>query len=446
MKYIKFTILVAIGLIATSLGSIFSSSVIAIAQEKYSELQTFSKVLNIVQQYYVDKEQVEVDRLIQGAIKGMLGELDPHTNYLKKEIFKEFERETTGEFSGLGVEISVQDEVLTVISPIEDTPAYNAGIKAGDKIIGIDDKTTKGLNLIEAAQLIKGKNGTVVNLKIFRKGAKEPMTIAVKRAKIKIKSVKYTNLEGGYAYIRLTSFIERSARDFKKAIDTHIKNHKELKGIIIDLRNNPGGLLSQAVKISDLFLEEGIIVSTIGRNQNEREVEKATKKNTYKDIRIIVLVNEASASASEIVAGALKDHQRAVIMGQRTFGKGSVQSVIKLGDGSGIKLTIARYYTPQGTSIQATGIVPDIELENVDPDAYEKAIIKSKTRREADIEGHLKNKDEVEYQPFNPSDVFWLDKDGKKKKLTAKQKLIKNDYQIFQAYNYLKAWKVFESH
>tara|TARA_B100001248_G_scaffold261136_1_gene251312 strand:+ start:13067 stop:14404 length:1338 start_codon:yes stop_codon:yes gene_type:complete len=445
MKYIKISILTVLALVAVSLGSLFSTSVLSYAQEKYTELQTFSKVLNIVQEYYVEK--VEVKRLVQGAIKGMLSELDPHTNYMNKEIFKEFEKETTGEFSGLGVEISVQDEILTVISPIEDTPAYKAGIKAGDKIVSIDGKSTKGLNLIEAAQLIKGKLGTSVELKIFRKGQKEPLTIHVKRARIKIKSVKYTDLEDGYAYIKLTSFIDNSYRDFKKVINSHTKKDAKLKGLIIDLRNNPGGLLTQAIKISDLFLNEGVIVSTIGRNEKEKEVVYATPDDTLKEPPIIVLVNEASASASEIVAGALKDHKRAVIMGQRTFGKGSVQSVIKLGDGSGLKLTVARYYTPSGTSIQATGIVPDIELEHVDSKAFQKAIVKSKAKREADIEGHLKNDNEKKYESFNPSDLFWLESDkDNNKKLTAKQKLLKNDYQIFQAYNYLKAWKVFENH
>jgi carboxyl-terminal processing protease len=444
--YTRLAFITMIGFVGIILGSMSSKTILAIAQEKYSELQTFSKVLNLVQQYYV--EEVKVSKLIQGAIKGMLNELDPHTSFMSADLFKEFESETSGEFAGLGVEISVQDEILTVISPIEDTPAYKAGILAGDKIVSIDGKSTKGLNLVEAAHLIKGKIGSIVKLNVYRKGFDKPKEFPIKRSIIKIKSVKYTDLEEGYAYIKLTSFIENSGGEFEKALSNHTKKYKNTKGLIIDLRNNPGGLLTQAVEISDLFLGEGVIVSTIGRNKKEKETISAKKDGTVSDFPIIVLQNEASASASEILAGALKDHKRAVIMGQRSFGKGSVQSVIKLGDGSGLKLTVARYYTPSGISIQGSGIEPDVTLENVNTEAYEKAIIKSNARREADIEGHLVGDLEKKKQPeqFNPGDVFW----GKTEvpeggKISAKDALINKDFQLLQAYNYLKAWRVFKN-
>ncbi|MCB0348441.1 MAG: S41 family peptidase [Bdellovibrionales bacterium] len=445
--YARLAFIVLIGFVGIILGSMSSKTIMAVAQEKYSELQTFSKVLNLVQQYYV--EEVQVSKLIQGAIKGMLNELDPHTSFMSADTFKEFKNETSGEFAGLGVEISVQDEILTVISPIEDTPAFKAGVQAGDKIVSIDGKSTKGLNLVEAAQLIKGKIGTIVKLNIFRKGFEKPKEFPVKRSIIKIKSVKYTDLEDGYAYVKLTSFIEKSADDFGKAVSNHAKKYKGTKGLIIDLRNNPGGLLTQAVGIADLFLSEGVIVSTIGRNKKEKEVISAKKDGTFPDFPIIVLQNEASASASEILAGALRDNKRAVIMGQRSFGKGSVQSVIELGNGSGLKLTVARYYTPSGVSIQASGIVPDITLENVNNEAYEKAIIKTNSRRESDIEGHLEGdleKKMKEAKDFNPSDVFWtkneLPSEGKTSK---RNELLRKDFQLLQAYNYLKAWRVFKN-
>ncbi len=445
--YSRLTFITLIGFVGIILGSMSSKTIMAVAQEKYSELQTFSKVLNLVQQYYV--EEVQVSKLIQGAIKGMLNELDPHTSFMSADTFKEFKNETSGEFAGLGVEISVQDEILTVISPIEDTPAFKAGVQAGDKIVSIDGKSTKGLNLVEAAQLIKGKIGSIVKLNIYRKGFEKPQEFPVKRSIIKIKSVKYTDLEDGYAYVRLTSFIEKSADDFEKAVQNHTKKYKGTKGLIIDLRNNPGGLLTQAVGISDLFLDKGIIVSTIGRNKKEKEVISAKKDGTFPDFPIIVLQNEASASASEILAGALRDNKRAVIMGQRSFGKGSVQSVIELGNGSGLKLTVARYYTPSGVSIQASGIVPDVTLENVNNEAYEKAIIKTNSRRESDIEGHLEGDQEKkmkEAEAFNPSDVFWSKNEMPAEGKTSKRnELLRKDFQLLQAYNYLKAWRVFKN-
>lgn len=415
----------------------------AFAQERYSELQNFSKVLNLIQQYYV--EEVNTKKLIYGAIKGMLRELDPHTNFMPPEIFKEFETETSGEFGGLGIEISIQNGVLTIISPIEDTPAWEAGIKAGDKVIAVDNKSTKGLSLAEASLLMRGKKGSKVVLKIIRDNEESPREISITRGSVKIRSVKYTNLEEGYAYVRITSFIENTAKDLEKIINDHIKKNGKVEGLLIDLRRNPGGLLDQAVKVSDMFLKDGIIVSTIGRIKNEKEVTKATKKTNAFDFPIVVLLNEYSASASEIVSGALQDNKRALIVGKRSFGKGSVQSVIRLGDGSGLKLTVARYYTPSGISIQAEGIKPDIEIDDVDPEAFGKAIIKSKATREQDMLGHLKGdrEKETENNSNEEGPLAWWKNVGEKKEeqLSAKDKLFKSDYQAYQAFSYLKAWK-----
>jgi len=424
------------------------SMLAAQAEEKYSDLQNFSKVLNLVQQYYV--EEVDSKKLIYGAIKGMLHELDPHTNFLPPEIFKDFETETSGEFGGLGIEISVQNNVLTIISPIEDTPAWEAGIKPGDKIIAVDGNSTKGLSLVEASQFMRGKKGSKTTLTIVREGHDEPFDVAITRGNVKIKSVKPTDLEDGYHYVKITSFIENTSHDLEKALDDAQK--KKIKGLIIDLRRNPGGLLDQAVKVSDLFITDGVIVSTIGRDTKNKEVAMASKRSKFTDFPLIVLVNEYSASASEIVAGALQDNHRAIVMGQRSFGKGSVQSVIKLGDGSGLKLTVARYYTPSGRSIQAEGITPDIEVEEVDTDAFAKAIIKSKSTREKDMAGHLlsekektEKKRDSKYLSAKEANLtaWWKETSSKKEELKSpKEKLLGADYQVYQAYNYLKAWKL----
>lgn len=427
----------------------------AFAQDRYADLQNFTKVLNLIEQYYV--EEVDTKKLIYGAIKGMLRELDPHTNFMPPDIFKDFETETSGEFGGLGIEISVTNGILTIISPIEDTPAWEAGIKAGDKVIAVDGHSTKGLSLVEASQLMKGKRGTKVVLRIVRENEDEPRDISITRGSVKVKSVKYMNLDDGYAYVKITSFIENTAKDLEKVIDNHIKNNKKMEGLIIDMRRNPGGLLDQAVKVSDMFLKDGTIVSTIGRAKKDKEVSSATKKGRFTDFPVIILVNEYTASASEIVSGALQDNKRALIVGQRTFGKGSVQSVVKLGDGSGLKLTVARYYTPSGISIQAEGIKPDIEIEDVDPEAFAKSVLKSKATREKDIAGHLKGDREKEndkaekkldLKPKDPTNAlaWWKDVGNKKdENLTAKEKLFKNDYQVYQCFSYLKAWKTLKA-
>ena len=431
---------------ALAMGLVNMTSLSSYAKERYQKLQLFAKVLNYIQQYYV--EEVDATKLIYGGIKGMLEELDPHTNFLPPEIYKEFESETSGEFGGLGIEITLKDEVLTVISPIEDTPAWEAGLQSGDKIVRINGESTKGLSLVEAAQKMKGKQGSTVTLGIFREGFDEPKDFKIKRGVVRIRSVKYTDLGQGYAYLRITSFIENTDRDLQELLKDHKKNNKEqgLKGVVIDLRKNPGGLLDQAVKVSDAFLEKGTIVSTIGRNQKEKEVLYAKKAGTFEPFPVVVLIDEYSASASEIVAGALQDNKRALIMGQRSFGKGSVQSVVKLGDGSGLKLTVARYYTPNGRSIQSEGIVPDVKIDNLSKEVLAKARVQRKVKREKDIKGHLLGDQEKVKEPKqkgkgNAIDFWWAtDQSKSNKQLSPAEKLLTEDFQVLQAFNYLLAW------
>jgi carboxyl-terminal processing protease len=431
----------AIMLCMTVLGFSIVSWKLFAAEDRYLNLQIFAKVLNIVQQYYV--EPVDTQKLIYGGIKGMLRELDPHTNFLPPDMYKEFETETSGEFGGIGIEITMEDGLLTIISPIEDTPAWKAGIEPGDKVVEIDGFSTKGMSLVDAAQKMKGKNGTKIRLGIMRDNFEEPKTFSIVRDIVKVKSVKFVDLEDGYGYIRLTSFIENSGAELRKKVAEFKAKNKNIRGLILDLRRNPGGLLDQAIQISNLFLDKGVIVSTIGRDKNKKEVTLAKPNGAYTDFPIIVLINEYSASASEIVAGALKDNKRALIMGKRSFGKGSVQSVVKMGDGSGLKLTVARYYTPSGVSIQAEGITPDVEVEDVDTDSLGKAVISKSVKREADIQGHLQGDAEKQARSMSKSSTWWKKFDAKGR--TEKADLLGKDYQVSQAYNYIKAWKVFKS-
>jgi carboxyl-terminal processing protease len=441
-------------LIALSVGIVFGGKpILTFAEDRYTELQTFSKILSLTQQYYVD--EIDTKKLISGAIKGMLRELDPHTSYMPPEAFKEFESETSGEFGGLGIEISIANNVLTIISPIEDTPAWKAGIKPGDKIVAINGESTKGFSLVDASNSLKGKDGVKVTLSIVREGSDKPLDIVITRGRVKIKSVKTTKLDDGFIYIKITSFIENTGADLEKVLtDFKSKNNGNIEGVLIDLRRNPGGLLEQAIRVSDLFIKEGVIVSTIGRDPKNKEISYATKKAPFGDVPIVVLMNEYSASASEIVAGALQDNKRAVIVGERSFGKGSVQSAIKLGDGSGLKLTVARYYTPSGISIQSEGIKPDIQIEDIDAEVFAKAINKRESYREKDIAGHLKGDKEKQAEKANnmpttieKSTVAWWKDIGSKKEaeLNDKEKLFKTDYQAYQAFSYLKAWKTLKN-
>ncbi len=353
--------------------------------ETYEELRVFSEVLSLIQKNYV--EDTENKDLVYGAIRGMLNTLDPHSAFMSPDMYKEIQIDTRGEFGGLGIQIGIRDSRLTVIAPIEDTPAARAGILAGDAIIKVDDTSTKDMSLKDAVQQMRGLKGTQVTQTVAREGAEEPLVFELTRETIRIDSVKSEVLEGEIGYIRLTQFQERSGKDMSKAM-------KEVMGggatsLILDLRNNPGGLLNAAIEVTDLFIpSEKTVVSVKGRNPEEDTDDYLSKRNSpYGEFNMIVLVNGGSASASEIVAGALQDYDRAVVLGTQTFGKGSVQTILQLTDGSGLRLTTAKYYTPSGRSIQNVGITPDIIVEALPPSegAGVSAI------READLEGHLGN-------------------------------------------------------
>ena len=340
----------------------------------YKELKLFRQVMEIVRKNYV--KEVTDKELIQGAISGMLQSLDPHSSYLTEDMFKELQVETKGEFGGLGIEITLDGGILTVVSPIEDTPAFKAGIKPGDKIIKINGEPTKSITLHSAVQQMRGPKGTKVTLTIMREGFKKLKDFTITRDIIHVHSVKKEALEPGYGYVKIVSFQETTDTDLMAAIkdlennDTSKsadkkgkKDDPSMKGMILDLRNDPGGLLDQAVKVANLFIDKGLIVYTDGRVKDQRMEFRASPAGTHYKFKLAVLINEGSASASEIVAGCLQDHDRALIFGTKSFGKASVQTIIPLDNGSGLRLTTAYYYTPKGRHIQKTGILPDVDLK-----------------------------------------------------------------------------------
>jgi carboxyl-terminal processing protease len=440
------------------------------ANDRYENLELFQKVLHFVETNYVD-DNIKTKDLVYGALKGMMETLDPHSNFLPPDVWKDMKIDTSGKFGGLGIEIGMKDSILTIIAPIEDTPAWKAGLKPNDRIVKIDGESTKGMNLVEAVNKMRGKKGTDVSLSVYREGWDKIRDISVTRDIIKIQSVKSEMLEPGFGYVRLTSFNESAAADMKKAIDGLQKKGK-LKGLVFDMRMNPGGLLDQAVDVSSLFIDEGVVVSTIPRNKDQKEVKYAKKGMAYKDFPVVVLVNSSTASAAEIVSGALQDHHRAVIMGQTTFGKGSVQTVVELGNDVGLKLTIARYYTPSGRSIQDRGVQPDILLDDYDPKLLSEAKRKGEVFREVDLKGHMANPDGVEDN--NTAENLTNTKkagDYKKEELESLTKKkdknskgdkkddtsnslddemspmkfnAKEDYQVREAVNYLKGFEVFK--
>src|SRR5216684_466408 len=350
-------IAIALGVCVFVIGDLAVRRAQALPDDTYKELQTFANVLAIVQKNYV--EPASTKRLINGAISGMLGSLDPHSAYLTPDLYRDLEVETRGSFGGLGIEITIKNDLLTVVAPIEGTPAYQAGIKAGDQIIKINDDFTKGMALTDAVKLMRGPRGSKIHLTIHRDSVPDLFTVAVTREVIKIQSVKTKNLKDGYAYIRITTFQDGTSDDVEKAMAKFQKeNHGRIKGLVLDLRDDPGGLLNQAVRVSDEFLDGGLIVYTQGRLESQQQKYFAHKKKDSQDYPMVVVVNGGTASASEIVAGALQDQRRAIIEGTQTFGKGSVQTILPLDDNSALRLTTARYYTPNGRSIQAVGITP----------------------------------------------------------------------------------------
>jgi len=382
------------------------------AAANYEQLKKFSKIMEMVRRSYV--EEVSDEKLIDGALSGMLSSLDPHSVYLDKEMYKQMQVDTTGKFGGLGIEIAKADGGIRIVAPIEDTPADRAGVHAGDIIIKIDDMLSRDMSLPEAVKLMRGKPGTAIELTIFRQGEAQPLVIRIVRDIIKVKSVKHDFVAPGYAYMRITQFQERTAELLKKDVmELKKKAGGKLYGAVLDLRNNPGGLLDQAVAVSDLFLDHGGIVSTKSRTGRNLSF-KAKAGDVLDGVALVVLINNGSASASEIVAGALKDNHRAVLIGERSFGKGSVQSVVGLPDGSAIKLTTALYFTPSGASIQATGIEPDVLVKAVRvarKDAVKDNQKEKKRTRifERDLKGHLKNagrKKSTEHVQGTPSETM----------------------------------------
>jgi len=436
------------------LGSYGDSQVAALDKSNYKALRTFTEVLDIVEKNYVEK--VDMNTLVKEAINGMIKSLDPHSAFMTVEMFKELEVETKGSFGGIGIEITMQKDVLTVVSPIEDTPAFNAGIKAGDQIIMIDGQYTRDLTISDAVKKLRGKDGTKVTLTIMRDGQDKPKDYALVRAIIKVKSVKMKLLEKNIGYVRLAAFQERTTGDLKKALGELATQTPPVQGIVLDMRNNPGGLLNQAVEVSDLFMKSGTIVSTRGRTKNTESNAVARDNGDEPTCPMVILVNEGTASAAEIVAGALQDNGRALIIGTQTFGKGSVQTVIPLEDGSALKLTTAQYYTPNGRSIQAEGIAPDIVVKYVAP-----ADTKTPTEgrmRERDLKRHIKSQKENEDQtPDMPTHGALRERDlkGHSKSLQEDSAQtpeaipeepdeLTRDNQLKSAVDILKSWGIFK--
>lgn len=427
------------------------------------ELRAFTDVFARIKSDYV--EPVDDKKLITGAINGMLSSLDPHSAYLDPEEFKDLQVGTQGEFGGLGIEVGMEDGFVKVVSPIEDTPAYRAGLKSGDLIIKLDETPVKGMTLNEAVKRMRGKPGTDISLTVLRKGDQKPFSVKITRAVIKIKSVKFKLVEPGYGYLRVTQFQEHTGELLVEALQKLYKDNKEpLKGLVLDLRNDPGGLLNGAVAVSAAFLKpDSLVVYTEGRTDDAKMRLTASRENylrpmqadylkglpeNVKSVPMVVLVNGGSASASEIVAGALQDHKRAVIMGTQTFGKGSVQTILPLGSDTAIKLTTARYFTPTGRSIQAKGIEPDIKVEDPNSPVDEDLSV-----READLAKHLENNQKGETAPTKPAEPAKVpekngkDDKGKKpetKPLEPGEVVSKNDYQVNQALNLLKGISIIQ--
>ena len=392
------------------------------------ELRTFTEVFSRIKTDYV--EPVSDKKLLDDAVQGMLAGLDPHSAYLDADSFKDMRVETEGQFGGLGIEVTMENGFVKVVSPIEDTPAARAGVKPGDLVIRLDEKAVKGMTLNDAVRMMRGKPGTDITLTIVREGVNKPLKITITRAVIKIKSVKSRMLDPGFGYVRITQFqaaTDKSLVEAVKKLET--ANKGPLRGLVLDLRNNPGGVLNAAVGVSDAFLDKGLIVYTEGRVADSKMRLSATPGDVVNGAPMVVLINGGSASASEIVAGALQDHKRAVIMGTKSFGKGSVQTIIPMSNGGALKLTTARYYTPNGRSIQALGIVPDVVTE-------EARITMDETGdrlREADLARHLENGN----APAAPKTAPKKDETGK---TPAPQ-----DYQLQEALNLLKGISIFKA-
>lgn len=403
--------------------------------KQYRALETLARGLFVLEQMYFDPDKVKLDNMVTDALRGVIAELDPHTVLMPKKDFQQLTIDTQGKFGGVGIIVSKDKGKLIVVSPIEGTPAYKAGIQSGDEIIAIDGTSLDKMKDSEAVELMRGDPGSTLKLKIKRKGTNEVKDYALVREIIKVASVKLDSLGAKgetIKYVRISSFQESTSDDLNEILK---ENKGKMKGLILDLRDNPGGLLDQGVKVCDLFIESGLIVSTVGRDPERVEREFAHKRGSYADFPIVVLVNGGTASAAEIVAGALQDHERGLIMGTQTFGKGSVQTLISLPDGSGLKVTVARYYTPKDRSIQAKGITPDIVVPAKAPEAKKDVPGERQMRKEADLEGHIEAQD--------LSDL------GKSQRILSSMaewpEHLKEDFQLVTAFKYLKSWSIFQN-
>ena len=431
-KNFKFIVAIfVVFLMGVTIGLVRSHKVSALSDSVYEDLKVFTDVLGLLQKEYVEEKSPK--DLIYGALKGMVETLDPHSGFMPPSTYKEMQEETKGRFEGLGIEITLKDGVLSVVSPIEDTPAFKAGILAGDQILKIEGESTKNFTLMDSVKRLRGPKGTKVTITIMREGFTKPRDFTLVRDVIPVRSVRHELLEKQYGYIRISQFQEKTDSDFDKAIKALEEANKgSLKGLILDLRNDPGGLLDQAVKISDRFLDSGLIVSVEGRKEDQKLKFHAHPQGTINNYPMVVLVNGGSASASEIVAGAIQDHGRGIILGTQTFGKGSVQTIFPLKDGSGLRLTTARYFTPSGRSIQAKGITPDIAVRPSLPDE-EKVAPVPKLPSERDLERHL---NEVEKEAPK-------DKEKPKKEEVKEKKPVDN--QLERAVELLKSWEIFKN-
>ena len=398
-----------------------------------NELRNFSDIFARIKSDYV--EDVDDKTLLENAIRGMLTGLDPHSTYLNTDEYKELKIGTTGKFGGLGIQVGMEDGFVKVISPIDDTPAYRAGLESGDLIIRLDDKSVKGMTLNDAVKIMRGEPGTDIKLVVIREGADKPLPFTVTRDIISVKSVKSRILEPDYGYVRISNFQSKTARDLVTEISKLKKDNKnELKGLVLDLRNNPGGVLSAAADVSDAFINDGKLVFTKGRIENSEFEFNAKPGDIMNGLPVVVLINGGSASASEIVAGALQDHKRAVIMGSKSFGKGSVQTIQELRSGGAVKITTARYFTPSGRSIQGEGITPDIILERYEiKDSKDDPSLRIK---ESDLSGSISNPTQSQKALQKAAEEGKAD-DEKDTKLKASE-----DFQLYEALLLLKGLNI----
>ncbi len=407
---------------------------------RYQPLETLARGMFYLETMYVDEDKVKLNEMASNALRGIIEKLDPHTVLLPKKAFEQLTSDTQGKFGGVGIIVSQENSKLIVVSPIEDTPAFTAGVKSGDEIIAVDGKELKKIKNTDAVDFMRGEPGSILRLTVHREGVPEPIKFELTREIIKVKSVRGESLANGIQYAHISSFQENTGEELAKFLNSH---KGSLKGMVLDLRDNPGGLLDQAVRVCDLFIDSGVIVSTVGRDRSRVEREFASKRGAFVGFPLVVLVNGGSASASEIVAGALQDHERAVIMGTTTFGKGSVQTLVSLPDGSGLKFTVARYYTPRDRSIQAKGITPDIlvtarsrreRAQTPQTAGNRRRDNEEETRKESDLEGHITS-----------NDLSDLAKESEIAAIVKKwPEPLRTDNQLVTAFTYLKSWSRFE--